>query len=515
MTKKISRRSAMKIGGSAALGAAILPNLSSLLWAETSKDVLIIAWPTDVQSWDVIAHTQAPAMPMFKAVFDQPIDQTADMKLAPGAVKSWKWLEEGKVLEFTFRDDIFFHNGDKLTAEDFRFSYLERTQADPKLGLAATVARNIQNIEVKSPTVAVITLKQAFPTLLNWMALFTSFIQPKKYFTEIGGKEKFLEKPVGSGPYKLVEYQRGSRMVFEAFDKYWGPKPKVKRVVVQILKDASARVAAIQSKQVDIAYDVPLKEAVRLGKVAGLKSIVAPVSNIILFQIKNDGATADQNVRLAMHHAIDKKAISRALYEGAAPPISFLGVPGMPGEPKGFDFAYDPKKSVELLKKSGYSAEKPAKFVMNSFRGVFPGDWEMANIIAQMWKKVGIEVTIEQIEQPQYYELNHSGKLQGVTLFNWSNPSADPELFTGYIMNPKLRYSAWKSADMEPMMGAVFQESNYDKRIKEYETINRYVMDRAYSIPLLQQVGTVVHGANVSVTWYKSGWIRFAEISKA
>ncbi|MGE0736686.1 MAG: ABC transporter substrate-binding protein [Alphaproteobacteria bacterium] len=515
MTKKFTRRDVVKIGGGVALGAGLLPTLSQLVLAESAKDVLVIAWPNDVQSWDVVAHTQAPAMPMFKAVFDQPLDQSPDLKLGPGVVRSWKWIEEGKVLELTFRDDVVFHNGDKMTTADFRFSYFERPKEDGKLGIAATIFRNLEDIEIKSPTVALVKLKQAFPTLLNWMALFTSFIMPKKYFTEIGGKEKFLEKPVGSGPYKLVEYQRGSRMVFEAFDKYWGPKPKVKRVVVQILKDASARVAAVQSKQVDIAYDVPLKEAVRLGKIPGLKSIIAPVTNIVLLQIKNDGPTADQNVRLAMHHAIDKRAISRALYEGLAPAISFLGVPGMPGEPKGFEFTYDPKKSVELLKKSGYSTEKPAKFVFNSFRGVFPGDWEMANILAQMWKKVGIEVTIEQLEQPQYYELNHSGKLQGVTLFNWANPSADPELFTGYIMNPKLRYSAWKSADMEPIMGKLFQESNYDKRIKEYEKVNRMVMEQAYSIPILQQVGTIAHTDKVTINWYKSGWIRYAEISKA
>jgi peptide/nickel transport system substrate-binding protein len=110
--------------------------------------------------------------------------------------------------------------------------------------------------------------------------------------------------------------------------------------------------------------------------------------------------------------------------------------------------------------------------------------------------------------------MNHNGKLKEVTLFNWANATADPEGFTGFIMNPKLRFSAWKSKDMEDALGGLFVEMNYDKRIAEYTKLNQFIVEQGYTIPILQQVGTMVVQSNVDVPWYQSSWIRLSEISK-
>src|SRR4051812_46786057 len=101
--------------------------------ARAASDSLTIAYPVDVPSWDPVAHTFPLAMSVFKSVFDSPLTYSADLKLSPNVIKEWKWLgEDGKSIELTFRDDVTFHNGDKLTSEDFRFSFLERQKADPQ-----------------------------------------------------------------------------------------------------------------------------------------------------------------------------------------------------------------------------------------------------------------------------------------------------------------------------------------------------------------------------------------------
>ena len=148
-----------------------------------------------------------------------------------------------------------------------------------------------------------------------------------------------------------------------------------------------------------------------------------------------------------------------------------------------------------------------------AMRGVFPNDWELANVLVQQWKSVGIEATIEQIEQPQYYELNHNGRLKEATLFNWSG-AGDPEVFTGFIMNPRLRFSAWKSDDMRDEFDKLFVEMNQDKRMTEYKRVHKLIRDNAYTIPLMQSVGTMVTQSNVNVPWYTSSWIRLSEITK-
>ena len=483
------------LGGAVAVGAALLAGTSGLALAQADKNTVVIAYPTDPASLDPIQVTQGPGMPMMRALFDQPLEQKDDLSIGPRIVKSYKWLEVGKVLEVTLRDDVTFHNGDKLTTEDFKFTYLDRL-TDTKLALAGAVGSKIANIEIKSPTVAVVTMKSAFPTIFTWWSFLANFVVPKKYFESVGGQEGFIKKPVGSGPYKFVEYERGSRLVMERYDGYWGEKAKTQRVVVQMVKDASARVAAIQSKQVDIAYDVPLKEAARLGQVAGLKDTIAPIANVMMLQIRNIGVMENEDVRLAMHYAINKQAISRALFEGKAPAISFTGAPGMAGEPKGYTFPYDLNKAKEHLAKAGFSPANPAKLTLLTFRGVFPNDWEIANILVQ-----------------QYYDLNHTGNLKEVTLFNWAG-AGDPEMFTGYIMNPSLRFSAWKSDDMKVEFDKLFVDMDQDHRMAEYARVQKLVVEKAYTIPLLQSVGTMVTQSNVSVPWATSGWINLAKIVK-
>ena len=97
------------------------------------------------------------------------------------------------------------------------------------------------------------------PTAIPWLAFLANYVVPKHHVSKVG-VEGFASQPLGSGPYRVVDYQRNSRIVLEAFDKYWGPKPKIRKVTVLIIKDSSARVAAIQSGRVDFAPDVPIRE---------------------------------------------------------------------------------------------------------------------------------------------------------------------------------------------------------------------------------------------------------------
>ena len=175
------------------------------------------------------------------------------------------------------RDDVTFHNGDKMTAEDFRYTFFERIKAGHKVDTAKSW-RKVTDIEVQSPTKAVMKFNSPAPTAPQWLAFLGSYMVPKDYMETVG-VEAFREKPVGTGPYKLVEYQLNSRIVLERNDDYWGPKPKIKRVTFEIIKDPSARVAAIQSGQVDLTINVPVREVERLeqgGRASPPRSIRSP-----------------------------------------------------------------------------------------------------------------------------------------------------------------------------------------------------------------------------------------------
>lgn len=469
------------------------------------KDSLVMTWPVDPQTWDPNRRTNPGLQSLYKMIFDQPLTQAPDQKIQASVIKSWKLSPDGKRFEIEIRDDVHWHDGKKLTTDDIAYTFFERAKAGHKIDLAR-VWRNVTVVEVLSPTKAVIVLKRPMPTAAPWMAFLANFIVPKHYIEKVG-VDAFAAKPLGSGPYKLVEYVRNSRIVLEAYDKYWGPKPKIKKITIMITKDTSARVAAIQSRRVDLVTDIPVREAVRLNKEKGLTGMVYPVSKVILMQIRSDKAFADENVRLAAHYAINKKAISRALYAGVAVPLSVVATPGTPGHVADYNFPYDPKKARELLAKSGYSPKKPIQIGLATFNGAFPGDYEMARAIAAMWKRVGIDAKIEVIEQPKYFELNRGNKLPEATLYIWDNAVGDPEMFTGYLLHPKLPFSAWKDMKIGGRVMKLFGEVNYDKRIAGYRQLNVDATKSGATIPLLQGVSTVVYKDGLGFVKYNNGWI--------
>ncbi len=468
-------------------------------------DSVTIGWPSDVTSWDPNLRFTPDAQAIFKAVFDQPLDQDPALKLVPKLITKWEMAPDALSLALDFRDDVTFHDGSRMTAADFRFTFFERPRGPVKLDVAQSM-RKVKDIEVVSPTRAIMRFDSPAPTVPVWLAFLGSYVVPKAYVEKVGAEE-FARKPVGTGPYKLVEHQMNARIVLERNDAYWGPKPALKRITIEIIKDPSARVAAVQSGQVDITTAVPVREMARLGAMPNLAAELNPVTKVILLQVRNDEGFADQNIRLACHHAIDKVALSKAFYGGAAVPLSVLGVPGSPGYLDDFKFAHDPELAKQLLAKSGYSLQKPAKIRMASTNGQFPSDYDIARAIVAMWKKVGIEAELEVIEYAKYFELNRGGKLPEATLYTFDNATGDPEIYTGYLLNPKLPFSPWKDMTFGEKVIAQFNVADERARIAGWRALNREAAEMGASMPLLQSIQTVVRKKSLKVPVYGNGWV--------
>ena len=209
---------------------------------------------------------------------------------------------------------------------------------------------------------------------------------------------------------------------------------------------------------------------------------------MILLQVRNDLGFADPNVRLAAHHAIDKDALSKAFYGGAAAPLSVVATPGTPGFLTDFKFEYSQDKAKAALAKSGFSPEKPAQIKFAATNGHFPSDYDIARAIQQMWKRVGIDAELETIEYAKYFELNRGAKLPEATLYSWDNATGDPEIFAGYLLNPKMPFSAWKGMDVGEKVLELFNIADYDKRIEGYRALNKSAVEAGATIPLLQSV---------------------------
>ena len=243
------------------------------------------------------------------------------------------------------------------------------------------------------------------------------------------------------------------------------------------------------------------------SRTSGYIGEINPITRVILINVRNDLAFADENVRLAAHHAINKPALSKAFYGGVAVPLSVLATPGTPGYLTDFTFKYDPALAKQLLAKSGFSPDKPVKIGFATTNGQFPSDYDIARAIAQMWKQVGIDADVQVIEYAKYFELNRGNKLPEATLYSWDNATGDPEIFSGYQLNPKMPFSPWKDQDIGNRVLALFNVADYDKRIAGYRDLERYAVENGATMPLLQSVVTVVRKKKLAYTKYGNGWL--------
>lgn len=502
----LNRRSFVRSIPAAVAGLAAPQILGFRPARAQASDSITMAYPTDVTSWDPIATGQNISASLHKSVFDMPVSFLPNLTPGPSLVQNLRWLDDkGMVLELTIRDGATFHNGDPLTSDDFKFSMQERPAAEKTLMISSLWGdERVKGAETPAANKIVFHFTSPFVSAPAQLGSIPTYILPRKYYEKVG-HDKFLDNPIGSGPYRLVDYQRNSRIVFEVYDRYWGGVAQIRRVTVQIMPDVSSRIAGIQAGQVEFVNTLPVREVQRLGALPGLAASIHPINSAIMIHMVNKGVFKDQNIRLAMHHAIDKEAISKAFYGGFAKPISMWNSEGPAYDPT-FTMAYSPEQAEALLAKSGYGPDKPVKLPFGTIKSLFPNDFDVARTIVQMWRQVGIDADLKVLEQAEYFDLAHADKLEMPVLYAWTNSSGDPELFSGLIMDPKKRNSVWKSDDIPPRLDPLLVELDFNKRMAGYRAFDRWTVEQGYAFPLLLSPATVVHAKRIGYVPYRTGW---------
>lgn len=474
---------------------------------EQQQDMLVISYPTDIPSWNPIALTLPAAQPIYATVFDSPLRYDAELTLGPRQIRQWQWEDDNKQrLAITLRDDILFHDGSQLTTEDLKWSLLDFPAQDNKFAIRGMFP-SLKDIEVRSPTQAVLVYDKPTPTAPIFLGFLAAYILPKAYIERVG-IEGFLEKPIGAGPYKVTQYQRGSRLTLEAYDAYWGPKPAAKQITILFTPEASSRVALIESGRASLATGLPVREAERLKKNPALNSQIYPIATIYMLKVPSYIPPFDNdNIRKALHLAIDKQAISRALYANQAVPLSVLAIPGAPDFVEDYTFAHDKQQALTLLEQEGYTPSKPVTVRLLATNGVFPNDYDLARVLAAMWKQVGIETIIEETTSAKAMEMSQTGKITGMVLHSWANATGDPDNGIGRILDPRLRFAMWRDESLGPRIDQLFAQTDEATRIQGYQALQKEASENAWVIPLVQGIDTVVCDARLQVGLRRDGYI--------
>lgn len=506
MMSSLSRRSILRLAG----GAGALPLASALLGSGTAhaaSDTVTIAYNVNLPSFDPTVGQSAvnpTIQSIYQAIFDPYIGQAPDLSFKPGILTRWAWSDDRSKIMLELRKGATWHDGSPVTAEDVVWS-LERA-ADPKGGNPIQfVWSKVGNYKIDGNTITGDVLELE-PTLFKWMAFLTGYILPKAYYEKVGA-EGFEKAPIGSGPYKIDAFERNAFLRLKAHPGYWGGRPAFETVVFKFITDPTSRVAEMESGGSDVTFEISYEEFDRLKSKPGLVGQTKPVSDIAMIFLTDIDPMLDRNVRLAASHAIDKTAIVERLLRGYGVPISTLEAPGYAAYEPSIKVAFDPELARSLLARSGYSPDKPVKFTIQTTRGFKPKDYEMIQAIVGMWRKVGIDASIEVYEIAKHFELRARHALAPAAFYNWGNAIGDPATSTGFAMFGPSPHCAWKGKDLVERIGPLWGERDEAKRIAGYKAVDAYIAEEGEVIPLFQYVQPVIHKASLKVVAQSNGMI--------
>ncbi len=388
---------------------AILAAAFAVAAPPAAAQELRIAVAADITSMDPHFFNLFPNNNMAEHIFDKLVQMDPDSKMIPGLATSWKTIDP-TTWEFKLRKGVKFHDGSELTAEDVAFSIDRVANILNSPGPFTAYTKAITGKEIVDPYT--IRFKTAVPHPLMPNDLSTIYIVSKKIATGASTEDFNTGKAtIGSGRYKFVKYSSGDRVDLVRNDGYWGDKPYWDKVQFKIIKNESARVAALLSGDVDAIEQPPTADLPRI-KADPKFTVTSKISHRVIyfnfdhlarvspFITDKAGKPLEKNplldirVRRAISKAINRLAIADRVMEGQAVPSGqlvserlFGNVPGLKAD------VYDPAAAKKLLAEAGY----PDGFniTIHGPSGRYVNDEKIVQAVAQMLTRVGINSKVE------------------------------------------------------------------------------------------------------------------------
>lgn len=325
----------------------------------------------------------AANMHVFEALFDlDPVTRESYAALAAGDLEK----VDDTTYRVVLREGATFHDGSAVTAEDVAFSF-RRVMEPANASLMVQFIPFVEGVTAADGKTVEIKLKYAFPLLKERLAVVK--IVPKALVEK--DKTAFDARPVGSGPYRLVEATKEDKIVFERWDKYNGTRPaKVKNMVWRLLSDSSARVTALESGRVAAIEDVPYIDVQKVGQKHKLE---AAQSFGLLFLMFNcaEKPFDDRRVRQALHYAIDTdKVIKTAMLGNATAATGYVQETHPAYARAATVYGYDPDRARALLKEAGVSG-------LNVTMVTTDTGWvkDAVPVIKEGWDAVGVTTALD------------------------------------------------------------------------------------------------------------------------
>jgi peptide/nickel transport system substrate-binding protein len=422
---------------------------------------------------------------VYDPLFFQQMDAAGNLQLTPGLAETWEFTDTAATLQL--RRGVTFHDGSEWNAESLKWN-IERCVADPKTQARA----NMAGVDFKNPVTVIdpftvrLNLTRAAPALMQQLssAGFQGNLLPisRAAFEKLG-PDQYAHNPVGTGPFRFGEWRPNDRVILHRNENYWmtGAQgqalPYLDGVTYRLISEDTVRGVEVKSYNVDIVDLLAAKDLGSLKSDPKLRVMETTriANDYRMYFNARGGPFADNvNLRQAALYAIDREALANLLAPGASDADRYLVLPGsIAYDEKNPYFGYDLDKAKTLMQAAGYGNGLDVTLIIIN-REV---DRQEAQILQEMWAKVGIRTTIDAMERVALNQriLTGGGDFHVTTGRVTNNASNDPELAMRQYLHST---GSFNKAHMSvPEMDAALDKagSTYDRdaRIAGYAEVQK------------------------------------------
>jgi peptide/nickel transport system substrate-binding protein len=433
-----------------ALAALAASFVASANGQELKSQELKIGLSAEPSAMDPHFHNLTPNNSLLKHIFERLTDHDENQLVKPGLAASWHTIDDS-TWEFKLRPGVKFTDGADFTANDVIYSFCRAPRVENSPSSFAIYSRSITDMTAPDPLTLIMRTAGPYPLLpteVSTIAILSAKANGAGQVTfdrqECKGvgvypkTEAFNagQATVGTGPYKLVRFSKGDRIILERNDGYWGEKPPWQRVIFRPITSAGPRVAALLAGDVDLIENVPNQDLERIKANPNYKVVQGLSARVIYlhFDYIDDAPPGvadagsknpfrDKRVREAISKAIDRDAIVARIMGGVALPAAELLPPQMFGANRDAKPAKaDPEGAKKLLAEAGY----PNGFtlVLATPNDRYVNDAQIAQAVAQMLARIGLKVSVDAMTSSQFFA-KRTKRDFGFWLAGWISDTGD------------------------------------------------------------------------------------------
>lgn len=453
-----------------------------------TKDTINYAITGEPSTLDPHNISDNIATQIFNQIFDKLIRQEADGTFTPGLADSWKLSEDGKEITFKLKQDVKFHNGETMTAEDVEFS-LNRAIKSKFLQETVSV---MESAEVVDDSSVKLTLKFPYGPIENCVSM-VCIVNKKAVEAD---PEGFGRHPIGTGAYKFVELKSGDKIITERFDDYYRGKAPIKNLVLKIITDSSTAAVALENGEVDLLSQPALSDRQNLINNDKVLYYETELNGNTYVAFNNqDGIFKNKKLREAVSYAIDKESMLIGAVEGAGATIDNA----IPRDCFGYSEnvksnPYDPEKAKQLLAEAGYPDGLNLKLkTMDSATYYKPTE-----VLQDQLGQIGIAAEIEKMERGAYLSDVYTNAKYDMTVMSMVYSITDGDAIYAFFHSDMIEngenFFRANYPEIDKLLDEGRKSSDPEERKVIYEKVGQLLNDEVVLVPLYAyMVGVAVN----------------------